>query len=121
MKGETLIKRLRERYGPGPVTIYSAKSVYNAPDRYIKEVFKKAVEVGILKRTQKCKTAYMIDPDPKGSLVCSLDQGKPYEESICPIVEELIECAVKGNESCSRILNIIKEVYALKQNGSCSC
>ena len=118
MKGETLIKRLRGRYGPGPVTIYDAKSVYDASSQYIKEVFKEAEEVGIFKRTQKCRTAYVIDPDSTGSLVCSLDPQKPYEKSICPIVEEIIECAAKGNESCSRILSTIKEIYVPKQSSS---
>jgi hypothetical protein len=120
MKGETLIKRLREEYGVGPVTKYNAKSIYPANSKYIDAVFKKATEVGILKPTKKCRTAYVIDPDPTGKLVCSLQPNKPYEESICPIVEELIECAVKNGEGsiCDRTLKAIQEIYTSNPGNS---
>lgn len=89
-KGETLLKSLRKKYGAKPFTKYDARRIYPASGSYINEVFKRAKKLGILKPAVKCKTAYRIDPDPSGRLWCSLD-NKPYDESVCPTIAELIE------------------------------
>lgn len=95
MKGSGLIETLRKVYGDKPFTKYEARKVYPAPSDYIDEVFRKAARLRILKPSEKCvcKPAYRIDPDESGRLTCSID-GKPYEESICPTITELIELFV---------------------------
>jgi len=103
-----MIEALRRTYRDKPFTKYEARQIYNAPSDYVTKVFKMAKELGILKPAEKCvcRPAYRIDPDESGRLRCSLD-NKPYEDSICPTFERLIERCAKekldtGDSACER-------------------
>jgi hypothetical protein len=106
-KGEGLLKALRRAYGDKPFTLYEARSLRGDSARYVRKVFEKWMEVGILKEDKKCtcRPAYRIDPDESGRLLCPID-NEPYEQSACPTVERLIECSVIYPDSeCNQLLD----------------
>ena len=113
MKGEGLIDILRRTFKNKPFTKYDARTVYYANSKYINEIFEQWIKLGILKPDRKCecKPAYRLDPNTEGELWCSIDD-EPFDESICPILARLAECAVISgpNSECTRLLDLVKDI-----------
>lgn len=105
-----MLEKLRREFGGEPFTTYDARRVYEASGKFVKEVFGKAQKFSILKPAEKCVPALRFDPDESNNLMCGIDK-KPYEVSVCPSIEKLIECkAGKGPDSkyCEGVLKILE-------------
>ncbi|MEM0233240.1 MAG: hypothetical protein QXL22_04390 [Candidatus Nezhaarchaeales archaeon] len=93
MKGEGLLERVRREYQKTgkPLTKYRMRELYPASGKFVKEVVERAVELGLLKPVEKCVRAYVPDPDSSRRVVCSFEPSLQYEESICAVMEKMIE------------------------------
>jgi len=99
------------------VTAYRVRSKCDRGGLYTREVLEQSARIGLIEKRKVImrKTLYRIDPID-GEPVCPLEPNIPYEESVCQIVDEIVEnCAQAKYEGqyekmvyCD-LLNYVKE------------